>query len=144
MRRPSTCADTAQGFTLLEVTVALVIAALALAVLFSSGLEGLRATQAASHYKEAIARARSRLTLVAHANPLVAGESQGDDGGGFTWHTRVTPIASTSVQPVYTPTSRLWKSFSVTLYALTVWITWHDGSAHEVRLDSEQIGEAAR
>lgn len=129
---------------LLEVLVAFVIAALSLAVLFDGALDGLRAAQAASHYEQATARARSRLALAAHASPLVPGDWQGDDGEGFTWHARVAPIASTPVQPAYTPTPRLWKSFIVTFYSVTVWITWGDGSPHEVRLETEQIGEAAR
>src|SRR6201990_2148464 len=80
-----------RGFTLLEVMIALVIAALALGVLFHAGLSGLQSAQAASHYEQAVARARSHLALAVHASPLVAGDWQGDDGGGFAWHLRVTP-----------------------------------------------------
>jgi general secretion pathway protein I len=135
----------AAGFSLLEVLVAFVIAALALVVLYRAGLTGLLSTQAASHYEEATARARSHLTMAVHASPLVAGDWRGDDGGGFAWHLRVAPIASTAVQPVGALTLRGSASFPVTLYAVTVWITWRDGGgAREVRLDTEQIGQAAR
>lgn len=133
------------GFTLLEVLIALVIAGLALGALFSAGLAGLHATQAASHYEQAIARARSHLTLAVHASPLAAGDWQGDDGGGFTWHLRVAPIASTAVRPLYAVTPRKSSTFPVSLYAVSVVIGWHDGErARDVRLDTEQIGQAAR
>ncbi len=136
---------TQRGFTLLEVLIALVIAGLALGVLFNAGLTGLLATQAASQDEQAIARARSHLTLAAHASPLVAGDWQGDDGGGFAWHLRVTPTASTTVQPAYAVASRGSSSFPLTLYAVTVWISWADrGNRREVRLDTEQIGQGSR
>ena len=61
--------STEHGFTLLEVLVAFIIAALALAVLFHAGLSGVQAAQSASHYEQAIARARSHLTLAVHASP---------------------------------------------------------------------------
>ena len=57
------------------------------------------ATQAAAHYEQAVAHARSHLTAAVHASPLVAGDWQGDDGAGFHWHLRVAPIASTAVRP---------------------------------------------
>jgi general secretion pathway protein I len=133
------------GFTLLEVLIALAIAGIALGVLFSAGLTGVRATQAASHYEQAVARARSHLTLAVHASPLVAGDWQGDDGGGFTWHLRVAPITSTAVQPLYAVTPRKSSTFPISLYAVSVWIGWHDGErTREVRLDTDQIGQAPR
>jgi general secretion pathway protein I len=133
------------GFTLLEVLIALMIAGAALGVLFSAGLTGLLATQAAAHYEQAIAHARSHLTAAVHAAPLMAGDWQGDDGGGFHWHLRVAPIASTTVRPNYSVTPRGSSTFPLTLYAATVWIGWHDGGGErEVRLDTEQIGQAAR
>jgi general secretion pathway protein I len=134
-----------RGFTLLEVLIAFVIAALALGVLFDAGLSALRATRAASHYEQAIARARSHLALAVHASPLVAGDWQGDDGGGFVWHLRVTPIASTAVRPINAVTLRGSSSFPVTLYAVNVGIAWRDGGTpREVRLDTEQIGQELR
>jgi general secretion pathway protein I len=133
------------GFTLLEVLVALIIAGAALGVLFDSGLSSLRSAQAASHYEQAVARARSHLTLAVHASPLVAGDWQGDDGSGFAWHLRVAPIASTTVRPATALTLRKSASFPLTLYAVSVSIAWRDGGTpREVQLDTEQIGQGAR
>ncbi len=139
------CASGERGFTLLEVLVAFIIAALALAVLFNAGLAGLHSTQAAAHYEQAIARARSHLTAAVHASPLVSGDWQGDDGGGFRWHLRVTPVASTTVKPVNAVTLRGSASFPLTLFAVTLSVAWRDGGvAREVRLDTEQIGQGTR
>ena len=134
-----------RGFTLLEVLIAFVIAALALGVLFDAGLSALRAARAASRYEQAIARARSHLALAVHASPLVAGDWQGDDGGGFIWHLSVTPLASTAVRPVNAVSLRAMSSFPVTLCAVSVRIAWRDGGAsREVRLDTEQIAQGTR
>jgi hypothetical protein len=127
------------------VLIALIIAGIALGVLFNSGLTGLLTTQTASNYQQAVARARSVLTLAVHATPLVAGDWRGDDGGGFSWHLRVTPITSTTVRPAYSLSPRGSTSFPMTLYAVTAWISWRDaGGDRDVRLDTEQIGQAAR
>jgi general secretion pathway protein I len=134
-----------RGFTLLEILIALVIAGLALSVLFNAGLTGLLATQAASQDEQAIARARTHLTLAVHASPLVAGDWQGEDGGGFVWHLRVTPVASTTVRPTYAITPRGSSSFPLTLYGVTVWISWADrDNRREIRLYTEQIGQGAQ
>lgn len=130
------------GFTLLEVLIAFAIAALALGVLFHAGLTGLRAESTASKYEQAISRARSRLTAAVHADPLVSGDWQGDDGGGFTWHLRVAPLASTDIRPIYAATPVGLSTFPLTLYSIAVVIAWHEGKAvREVRLDTQQIGQ---
>jgi general secretion pathway protein I len=130
---------------LLEVIVAFIIAALALAVLYNAGMTGLRSTAAALHYGQAVARARSHLTLADHASPLMAGNWSGDDGGGYSWHLRVTPIESTSVRPITALTLAKSADFPLTLYAITVWISWHDADATRiVQLTTEEIGQGVR
>jgi general secretion pathway protein I len=138
-------AQRSSGFTLLEVLVAFVIATLALGVLFQAGLVGLRAEQAASHVEQAISRARSRLTAAVHARPLISGDWQGDDGGGFAWHLRVAPIASTDVRPQYAATQSGLSTLPVTLYSVAVVVAWHEGKiTRQVRLDTQQIGQGTR
>jgi general secretion pathway protein I len=130
---------------LLEVIIAFIIAALALAVLYNAGMTGLRSTAAAAHYEQAVARARSHLTLADHASPLMAGNWSGDDGGGYLWHLRVTPIASTTVRPITPLTLARSANYPLTLYAITVWITWHDADATRiVQLTTEEIGQGVR
>jgi prepilin-type N-terminal cleavage/methylation domain-containing protein len=131
----------ARGFTLLEVLVALAIATLALGALFSATLTGLQSTQAASQYQQAVARARSHLTAAVHATPLTAGDWQGDDGGGFAWHLHVVPIARTVVRPISAAALNGIAGIPLSLYLVTVRITWRD---RQVRLETEQIGQAPR
>ncbi|MBV9784139.1 MAG: prepilin-type N-terminal cleavage/methylation domain-containing protein [Acidisphaera sp.] len=137
-----TKANRQRGFTLLEVLVAFVIAALALAVLFHGAVGGLRTTSAAGGYEEALSRARSRLAAVGAA-PL-PGELQGDDGGGFHWHTRVTPIGTAAgQQPQAMALARL-TAPQLTLYRVSVAVSWKgDGGNRVVELDSERLGATA-
>ena len=79
------------GFTLLEVLVAFIIAALALAALFSGALGGLRAAATSGRYLEAVSRAESHLAAATTGDALAAGDRQGDEGAGFHWHVRIAP-----------------------------------------------------
>lgn len=119
-----------QGFTLLEVLVAFVIAALALGVLFHGSLGGLRTAQVAGRYEEAVTRAQSHLAALT-AGSLTPGDRQGEDGNGFHWRVRVAPVA-------------LAATGSSALYAVNVSISWMDGSRRSVELDSERIGLAPK
>ncbi len=124
------------GFTLLEVLIAFIISGAAIAALMRAGASGLSATRTAFHYQEAVTLARSHLDVAVHAAALLPSDTQGDDGG-FHWHIRVTPSATTAMQPHGTA-QRLGPQ--VTLYAVTVWIAWRDdGASRDVRLDTEQI-----
>jgi general secretion pathway protein I len=82
------------GFTLLEVVVALAIAGLALVGLFRAGSGGLFAVDAATRAEEAVQRAQSHLAAIGRNAALTAGEFTGDDGGGYRWRLRVTPVNS--------------------------------------------------
>ncbi len=82
------------GFTLLEVLVAFVIAALALGVLFQGAIEGLASVHLADRTTEALARARSHLAAVGHGIPLRTQTQQGEDGSGFTWSLAIRPLSS--------------------------------------------------
>jgi general secretion pathway protein I len=77
--------------TLLEVVVAVVIAALALIGLFRGGVDGLLAADIAAAAEEAVQRAESHLAAVGGHPELVVGEFTDDDGGGYRWSLRVAP-----------------------------------------------------
>ena len=130
---------------LLEVVIAFVIAALALGVLYQGSLAGLHATRTAARYEQALSRARSRLIIAEHGSPLIAGDLQGDDGGGFRWHLHVTPIDAAAVRPFDPVGLRHEPDYQLTLYAVSVWVSWDDfGTERSVRLDTQQIGQAAQ
>lgn len=132
----------AAGFTLLEVLIALIITGMALAVLTQAGGSGLAATRAATRYEEAIARAQSHLAAATHGAPPTPADNQGDDGGGYHWRVRITPMAKTALRQFGSIPRR---SLPVTLYSVTVWISWRDGfTTRHVQLDSSQIGAAGQ
>jgi general secretion pathway protein I len=143
-RRDVSSSDDA-GFVLLEVVIAFVIAALALGVLYQTALTGLHETRTATRYEQALSRARSRLVVAEHGSPLIAGDMQGDDGGGFHWRLHVTPIDNAAVQPFDPLGLRHAPDYQLTLYAVSVRVSWDDfGTERSVRLDTQQIGQAAR
>jgi general secretion pathway protein I len=130
------------AFLLLEVLTALLIAALALAVLIRSTRESNAALHIALMSEEAAVRARSRLTAVEHGG-LVPGQRQGDDGGGFTWVTKIVSLATTAVlngrgaQFVGQSLPRQ------TLYDVTIIIEWPEaGSVRRFALQTERLGPA--
>lgn len=130
-----------RGFTLLEVLVAFIIAALALGVLYEGAIGGLRAARVSGRYQEALSHARSHLAALA-AGGLGAGEQSGDDGGGFHWRTRAVPIAATPIGPGGEGAGP--QAPRAVLYAVRVSVTWDgDGGNRQVTLDSERLGVAA-
>ncbi len=130
-----------RGFTLLEVLVALAIAVPALVLLYRQGAASMRATRTAASYQEAISRAQSRLDALTGAG-LVAGERNGDDGGGFAWRTRIVPVASTT--PPRTPPRASPYAGGASLFAVAVEISWPgpDG-VRTLMLDTRRLGPAS-
>ena len=129
------------GFTLLEVLIAFAIAAPALVVLYRQGAIAVGATQTAAAYEEAVARTQSRLASLADA-ALVPGDRSGDDGGGFTWRTRIVPVAS-APPPRAIPRSSPYAG-GTTLFAVTVDTAWPSMSGERrVTLNTRRIGPAA-
>jgi len=126
------------GFTLLEVVVALAIAGLALVGLFRAGSGGLVSVDTAARAEEAVQRAQSHLAAVGRDAALVEGELTGDDGGGYRWALRVRPLtarqslAPNGVSPITT-----------TLFNVEVAISW-PGRAGErsVTLRTLRLGTA--
>ena len=143
------------GFTLLEVLVAFIIAALAIGALLQGSAGGLQNARVAAHYQEAISRAQSRMDLL-QAN-LRPGEQRGDDGGGFTWRVLVQPGATVPRPrparapppggqpgaPPGSPAATAQPAEQTVLYAVSVTIAWQlDGGNREVTLSSQRLGVA--
>ena len=116
-----------RGFTLIEVLVAFVIAALSLAVLARAAVDGVGNAHVAARYQEALARARSHLAGL--PSPPTAGDFKGDEGNGFHWHVRVVPGARETTR----------QNVQLTLYDIAVSITWDDGDRRRVvQIDTER------
>ncbi len=115
------------GFTLLEVLVAFAIAALALAVLFDAGVDGLRSANVSARYTEALSRARSHLAGL--PVPLVAGDFQGDEGHDFHWHLRVTQG----------PREVTRQNVNLSLFDVAISMSWTEGDRKRVlELDTKR------
>lgn len=129
-----------RGFTLLELMVAFVIAALALGALFHGASGGLRSVAVADRYQEALARARSRLATIGHGLPLAPRHDSGDDGSGFRWDVDIVLAASAAplrqpADPVLGPPPRM------ALYSVQVGESWTgEAGPRRVRLQTELIG----
>lgn len=129
-----------KGFTLLEVIVALVIAALAAGALAQATGAGLHESRTAALYDEAVIRARSRLAAAAHGSRLMPGEWSGQDGR-FHWQQRVAPVEAVTLRPTTTGAPRAEAARNVVLYDITVTEAWADGSApRSVRLETQLVG----
>lgn len=125
-----------RGFTLLEVLIAFVIAALALGVMFNVAVDALKSTAISARYEEAVVRARSHLAMATKGGALMPGDWSGDDGNGYRWRLHVMPVSEASTRRSGGP------AVPLVLYAVSVSITWTDSDqTRQVQLDTEQIGQ---
>src|SRR3984893_15541074 len=107
------------GFTLLEVVVALAIAALAIVGLFQAASGGLLAVNTAGRLEEAVQRAQSHLAAVGRSATLIQGEFTDDDGGGYHWRLRARPVGTRQVAAAGgKPTA------AATLFDVEVAVSW--------------------
>ena len=133
------CTPQSGGFTLLEVVVALAIAAVALVGLFQAGSGGLFAVDTAARAQEAVQRAQSHLAAVGRDAALVQGDFTDDDGGGYRWRLRVRPVATHQVLA-----ARGNATATATLYDVEVAISWPGRSGdRSVVLKTLRLGTAA-
>ena len=81
-----------QGFTLMEILVAFVVLATAVAILYQTFSTGIRNVDAISGYSEAIAVAEAKLTAIGLEQALVEGEESGTtEDKRYKWTLVVKP-----------------------------------------------------
>ncbi len=130
------------GFTLLEVMIALAVTVIALSALLSGGATALRAGRSVMRHEQAMSLARSTLALVT-AN-LAPGERSDTTGDGFQWHSVTRPLSSARITLPGEPRGVFSEAPAVTLYDVTVRITWHDGAGGGSDLvETRRLGPAA-
>jgi general secretion pathway protein I len=128
-----------QGFTLLEVLVAVAIAGMAIVGLFEAASGGLLAADTASRAEEAVQRAQSHLAAVGRNAALTQGEFTDDDGGGYRWRLRVRPVAT---RQALAPDGN--SAATSTLYDVEVAILWPGRKGERsVVLRTLRLGTAA-
>lgn len=130
-----------RGFTLLEVLIAFVIAALALGVLFEGAAGGLRSVRSAGAYEQAVARAKSHMAVIGHGQALSPGAASGDDGSGFKWRTRIAQAAAARKSPPEDNPGAPAVAFA--LYDVAVSIDWTEaGRPRSVTLQTRRMAIA--
>jgi general secretion pathway protein I len=124
-----------QGFALLEVLIAFVIAAMALGLLFQAASSSGNAAKQAGNYEEAVSRAKSHMATVGRQSDIAPGEQGGDDGGGYHWRIKISPSAVAQA-PADAPPAAV----QLTLYDVEVAVAWLDGGhKREVVLHSQRL-----
>ncbi len=138
INRPALSASSEAGFTLLEVLIALVIVMVALGGLLDGGVLGLRSAQASLRHEQAASLARSYLAEQSVA--LRPGERSGDAGNGFAWRVTMRPISVVRAVPLGAPPGLAAQSPLVTLYGVTVQVSWKDGAGGGVeQIESRRL-----
>jgi general secretion pathway protein I len=115
------------GFTLLEVLIAFVIAALAIGVLYGGTVTGLDATAVSAKYDEALSLARSHLDPIGHGAAIAIQQTSGADGEGFTWHLRIRQAGSRPMQLNDQDRANDIKPSVAVLYDIVVTESWKVG-----------------
>ncbi len=118
---------TDRGFTLLEVLIAFVIAALAMGALFSGTVSGLDATAVAAKYDEAISLAKSHMAAIGRGAAIATQETSGADGEGFTWHLRIKEASSRQLVLSDQDRANDIKPSRAVLYDIVVTESWKAG-----------------
>jgi general secretion pathway protein I len=116
------------GFTLLEILVALVIFALAFGVLAQIMQAGLRQSTVARSLAAASLLARSQLARVGGDVPLEVGGADGETEDGMRWHTEVELVEGPSEHQ------------SLATYQVQVIVAWGAGPAEQLTLTTLRVG----
>jgi len=120
------------GYTLIEVLVAFLILALALAVLMRIFAGGVRNVSVASDYARAVLIAESRLAEAGMDGALLPGETSGIEEDRYTWTRRVEPyvLGSGAVQP----------QPKIAAWYVTVSVAWpHETGSRSIDLSTVRL-----
>jgi general secretion pathway protein I len=132
------------GFTLLEVLVAFIIAALAMGALFGGTVAGLDATEVAAKYDEAISLARSHLASIGRGAAIAQQETSGAEGEGFTWHLRIRETGTRQLALSDQDRANDIKPTKAVLYDIIVTESWKAGGRERhVTLATRRFDTAA-
>ena len=133
MRATDPKLSASSGFTLIEVLVALGIAAAGLGLLVAATRTGLENTITADRYIQAAGRAQTRIAQIGATIPLKQGNYAGDDGGGFRWHVHIGVPAARGATAAQAP--------ALNLYPVRTTISWRSGVLQKnLSLYSERVG----
>jgi general secretion pathway protein I len=120
--------ESARGFTLLEILVALVIFALAFGLLAQIMQTALRQSTVARSLTGATLLARSELARVGVEVPLQAGRSEGETDDGMHWQTEIELVEGPD------------EDQSLALYQVQVTVAWGASPAEQLMLTTLRAG----
>ena len=115
------------GFTLLEVIIAFVISAFAVALLYEGASGGIGATQSAGRTTEALLLARSHLEAIGRGEAIAPQQTRGVDGDGFSWELHIKPISTREMNLSDSDRANDTKPTNAVLYDVLVVESWQDG-----------------
>jgi general secretion pathway protein I len=115
------------GFTLLEVLIAFVLAALAMGALYGGTAAGLDATSVSAKYDEAVSLARSHLAGIGRGEAIARQQTSGADGEGFTWHLHIREAGTRQLQLSDQDRANDVKPSLAVLYDIQVTESWKAG-----------------
>jgi general secretion pathway protein I len=140
MRPETPQAGNDAGFTLLEVMVAFAISALAIALLYNGATGGLNATATATRSEEALALARSHLAAIGRGEAILAQETSGTDGDGYSWHLRIRQLGQREMTLSDSDSANDTKPTNAVLFDVQVRESWEvAGRTHEISLESRRL-----
>lgn len=123
--------ESSAGFTLLEVLVALAIAAVALSTLIPMLGDVLRRATDTETMSAAILLAQSKLAAIGREHPLITGSSTGTTAEGLRWQARVERYGDAAEQ----------RAWPVAAYAVTVEVRWQErGKDKSIALATLRLG----
>ncbi|WP_428033771.1 type IV pilus modification PilV family protein [Amphritea sp.] len=118
-----------RGFSLLEVLVAMVIAALTLGVILNLFSGAAKSAAINSDYRNAVQVAESRLEQLA-SDPLRANDLEGNESR-YRWRASITPWETGTEQAVRYP---------FMLYQIEVQVSWGERQDYPVVLKTLRLG----
>lgn len=107
------------GFTLIEVLVAMMILAVSLVVLLQLFSGGLRAGRLSDDYTRAILHAREKMEEILLFEKSGSGEQEGEFKDGFKWKTKIVRVENTEEEAA---------KMSLDSFNVKVEVTWFEGS----------------
>jgi type II secretion system protein I len=113
-----------QGFTLLEVLIAVAILGASIVVLLLQFSVALRAGSTTQNVTVAILHAKEKLEELKMARELSASTSSGTFNDGYEWETQVTPYRHETIPEE----EQVYADLRVETYLLTALIKWKDGA----------------
>jgi general secretion pathway protein I len=137
-RTPHPAPRTEEGFTLLEVIVALAILSVAFALAMELLAAGVRSAKASEDYTQAVLLARQKMAEVVVTPNLEGSADKGDFDRGFHWYSEVQPLSQEEERD---PAARL--------YQVRVRVTWPGRGAEKsldlytfrMAVDQEKLGQ---